>query len=229
MLAVYWFETLASTLFIAARIVIHRRLVPCRGHFLHAARSTGRGPRVSSGSFLPHFLTINLIFSAAHGFFLGMLLLLLTLNGRGAEVGLDWHSVGLGCAGVLLFLATGFAMDLPGMRKRPFFWIERMADGNFARVAVMQLAIIFGLMAAAFTDAPRAFFGVFVALKTLNDLNAVVPQWDPAEPPRWLCWLMDKIPADPKIVHKNESFAEFWKRDKAAEIARRRENERLMT
>lgn len=224
MLAVYWFETVAATFFIAARIAIHRRHFPCRGHFPHTTRK-GHG-RGKSGTFLSHFLTANLLFSAAHGFFLGMLLLLLTLNGRGAEVGMDWHSVGIGCGGVLLFLSTGFVMDLPEMRRRPFFWIEQMADGNFARVAVMQFAIIFGLVAVAFTDAPRAFFGVFIGLKTLTDLNAVVPQWDPAEPPRWLCWLMDRVPADPKSVKKGESFADFWKRDKAEEIARRRGNER---
>ena len=226
MMLVYWFETVASTFFIAGRILLHRRFVPCRGHFPHAGRSgTGQS---SSGSFLSNFLTINLLFSAAHGFFLGMILLLLTLNGRSAEIGLDGHSILAGCGGVLLFLAVGFAMDLPGLRKRPFYWVERMAEGNFARIAVMQLALIFGLAVAAFTDAPRAFFGVFLALKTLNDLNAVVPQWNPDEPPRWLCWLMDKIPADPKAVRKGETFAEFWKRDKAAELNRRRANELLI-
>jgi hypothetical protein len=126
---------------------------------------------------------------------------------------------------VLAFLVVGFVMDLPGLRGKTFFWIEQMADRNIARVIVVHLSIIFGLLAVALTDATKAFFGVFIGFKTLNDLATVLPQWNPEEPPRWLCRLMDKVPNAAGKSHPKETFAEFWKRDKADEIDRRRKNE----
>lgn len=228
MLVIYWFENVAATVFIAGRILVHRRLVPCRGHFKHnVTQGNAQGP---PGSFLSHFLTVSLAFSIFHGIFLAAILFLLTVNGKGGELGLDWHNVRIGAGSVLLFLTIGFLMDLPGMRKRPFFWIERIAEGNLARVFIIHVTLIFGMLAVALTGATRAFFGVFVALKTMNDLNAVVPQWNPDEPPRWLCRIMDKIPnaAAEKGPgpRRDETFAEFWKRDKANEIARRTANEK---
>lgn len=220
MLAIYWFENVAATFFIGARIALHRRMTPLRGHFKYEARKgTERGP---ASPFLSNFLTIALVFSAGHGIFLAAIVLVLSANGHGEEIGLDWGEVGRGCGGVLLFLAVGFFMDLPGLRKRTFFWIEQMADRHLARVIIVHLSIIFGMLAVAMTDATRAFFGVFVGFKTMNDLATVLPQWDPEQPPRWLCRLMDRMPN----AHPGMTFAEFWRKDKADEIERRMKNER---
>ncbi|MGH8046801.1 MAG: DUF6498-containing protein, partial [Chthoniobacterales bacterium] len=136
-----------------------------------------------------------------------------------------WHEVLKGCVGGLIFLTAGLVIDLPGMRDRTFFWIEQMADRHLGRVIIVHLSIIFGMLAVAMTNATRAFFGVFVGFKTLNDLATVLPQWNPEEPPRWLCKVMDKVPNAAGKAHANETFAEFWKRDKADEIERRRRNE----
>ncbi len=223
LLAIYWFENVVATLFIAARILVHRRLAPCRGHFEYEPRKGAeRGRR---GSFLAGYMTLTLVFSGAHGIFLGVIILILTQNGHGAEMGLDWDEVAKGCGGVLLFLTIGLLMDLPGLGKKKFFWIEQMADRHLARIVIVHLSIIFGMLAVAMTNATRAFFGVFVGFKTLNDLAIALPQYDPEEPPRWLSRAMDKVPDVSGKPLRKETFAEFWKRDKADEIERRRKND----
>jgi Family of unknown function (DUF6498) len=75
-LIVYWFETLAACLFVAARIVAHRRWSPRRGHFRYQAPNSDRSR--SQSSFLQGFLVTSLVFSAAHGLFLGGILFMLT-------------------------------------------------------------------------------------------------------------------------------------------------------
>lgn len=193
-------------------------------------RSAGTGiirrARAQSGErprpFLGSFLQTSLIFSGAHGIFLGVILGVLTANGHGAEIGLNGREVFTGCGLVLVFLAGDFVADLPGLKKRPFAWIEGLADRNLGRVVVVHLSIIFGLAAVAFTGMNRAFFTVFLVLKTMADLASRLPQWNPKTPPAWLCRVMDKVPN----AQPGKTFAEFWVADKAAEIARREANER---
>lgn len=120
---------------------------------------------------------------------------------------------------VLLFRAFDFLVDLRGLRGRPFLWIEPVADRNLARAVMVHLTIVFGMLGVALTGATRAFFGVFVALKTLNDLSAVLPQWNPATPPRWMCGAMERLPN----AHPGQTFAEFWARDQEEEERARRE------
>ena len=93
-LVVYWFENVVACLFLSMRIWLHGRWVPSRGHFKYQPRKEAK--RSSGGSFLGGFMTTSLIFSAAHGFFLAVIFLMLTQNGEGAIVGIDWHNVGLG-------------------------------------------------------------------------------------------------------------------------------------
>ena len=219
-LAIYWFENVAACLFVAARIALHQHWNPLRGHFAHSPREGtkhGRGQ-----SFLGGFTMISLVFSAAHGFFLAMIILVLTHNGKGDEVEFSLRDMGIGCGNVLVFLTVNFAADLPGLRKWTFLRIEQMAERNLARVIIVHMTIIFGMLGVAMTNATKAFFGVFIALKTMNDLNSVIPQWDPEKPPAWLCSIMNKIPS----AHPGEKFEDFWVKDKAAERARRAANER---
>jgi hypothetical protein len=88
------------------------------------------------------------------------------------------------------------------------------------------MTIIFGVAVGAWTDSTRGFFVVFIILKTLNDLNSVVPQYDPEEAPRWLCRIMDKVP---NAAGKKQTFAEFWREGKAGERARLAKNEQPYT
>lgn len=220
-LAVYWCETVLASLFIAARTLLHRRVVRVRGHFRYEppkdARQNGAGI-----PFLKHFLPVSLMFSAVHALFLGVLIFLLSHNGRGDQVRLNLHELALGVGLILAFQIVDFLIDLVQLKKRPFRWIEVMAERNIARVLIIQMTIIIGVAVGGWMDSARGFFLVFVILKTMNDLNSVVPQYDPEEAPKWLCRIMDKVP---NATGKKQTFAEFWKEGKVGERARVAKNE----
>jgi Family of unknown function (DUF6498) len=218
-LAVYWFENVAACLFAAARIVAHQRLSPRRGHFSYQAPTADR--RGSQSSFVKGFLVTSLVFSAAHGLFLGFILFMLNHNGERDLAYVDWRSVRLGCVIVLVFLILDFVVDLPGLRRWSFVQIEQTANRGLRRVVVVHLTLIFGLFGAAMTGAPSTLFGVFVVLKTLYALTLVLPQWEPAAPPSWLSRVMNRLPN----VHPGERFEDHWVKDRADETKRRDRNE----
>ncbi|MEZ0381914.1 DUF6498-containing protein [Mycobacterium sp. pW045] len=219
-LVVYWFENVAMCLLMMVRIAVHQRLSPKSGHFRYRGPGTG-GPATSS--FLWGFTLVSLAFCAAHGVFLGTILALLTYN-RAPQlqlIDLDWRSVGWGCLSVLLFLAVGFLLDLVDLRRWSFRDLERAADVGLGRVMVVHLTLLLGFAGIAATDAPGTLFGIFVVLKTLAALSAVIPQWEPDRPPRWLSNLMNRMPN----VHPGERFEDFWAHDQDRERERQRRNE----
>src|ERR1700709_2851657 len=67
-LVLYWFETLLGTIFVAARILVNRRLRPSKGHWNYQAPQTEATPGRSS--YLSAFLGPALVFTLAHGIFL---------------------------------------------------------------------------------------------------------------------------------------------------------------
>lgn len=233
-LAVYWFETAAACLFVLARIAIHQKWSPRRGHF----RYNGPGPdgaaqfkykvRVAGrrgsqpSSFMAGFAVVSLSFCAAHGVFLGVILFLLNHNGVGYLAEVDWRSVGFGCLNVLLFLAIGFLVDLISLRHWAFWQLEQTANQAIGRVMVIHLTLLIGFVGIALTDAPDTFFGVFVVLKSLSTLSFGLPQWEPAQPPKWLSGIMNRAPN----VHPGERFEEFWASERDEESQRRVANER---
>lgn len=223
-LLVYWFESVAAALFIAARILRHRKVTNHSGH----TRYKPPGDPKTHGKpapFLSHFLPVALIFSGAHAVFLAAILLLLTANGKDHIAGVNWNEVFSSCGLVILILLGSFLADLPSLSKKPFRWMEMVANRNISRVMAMHLALLFGLLAAGLMNSERGFFTVFVVLKTMNDLSAVLPQWEPKEAPGWLASLMNRIPsADPK--YKNKNFEDFWKEEQSAEINRIAANEK---
>ncbi|KAA0084253.1 hypothetical protein CIW52_09295 [Mycolicibacterium sp. P9-64] len=217
-LVVYWFENVAVCLFVAARIFANQRANPRRGHFAYQGpRSAGRGARAS---FLEGFLVTSLVFSAAHGLFLGVILLVLDQNGQDHLAGVVWHQVRIGCIGVLVVLAIEFAMDLPGLRRWSFWQIEQTANPSLGRIAVVHLTLVLGLFGAVLTDA-SALFGVFVVLKTLNALSTALPQWEPRTAPKWLSRVMNRLPN----ARPGEDFEDLWAKERADEAARRVGNE----
>ena len=221
-LVVYWFETVAACLFVAARIVAHQRLSPRRGHFHYQAPKSDR--QRSQTSFVQGFLVASLVFSAAHGLFLGVFLFVLNHNAQGDLAGVDWRSVKLGSLYVLLALAVDFVADLPGLRRWSFWQIEGTANRSLGRVVVVHLTLVLGMFAAAMTDA-SALFGVFVVLKTLYALSTALPQWEPATPPNWLRRVMNRMPN----AHPGRRFEDAWAKDRADEGQRRDQNEHPWT
>lgn len=217
---VYWFENVAMCLFVIGRIAVHQRVNPRHGHFRYRPPQAGGLP---NSTFLSGFALISLAFCAAHGFFLAVILALLTYNRAPqlALIDLNWRSVGWGCLSVFLFLTADFLLDLPNLRRWSFRDVEMAANVGLGRVMVVHMTLLFGLFGIAATDAPRALFTIFVVLKTLAALSTVFPQWDPAEPPQWFSNLMNRVPN----VRRGESFEEFWAKDHALERERQRRNE----
>lgn len=220
-LAVYWFETSAGCAFITARIALHQRWNPRRGHFRYEAPGAPRN-RPRRSSFLAGFAVTSAVFCAAHGLFLVGVLLVLQRHTGDSFVEVDWRSVGFGCLSVLLFLMLGFLMDLLTLRQWTFGDIELMANQGLSRVIVVHLTLIFGFLGIAMTGAPDALFGIFVILKSLSALSYAVPQWQPTQPPKWLSRIMNRLPN----AHPGQRFEEFWASDNAQEAARRSSNER---
>ncbi|MDV3127074.1 DUF6498-containing protein [Mycobacterium sp. 21AC1] len=231
-LAVYWFETVAACLFILARIAIHQRWSPRRGHFRYNApgpdgtqftrKMKGAGRRGSQQSFAAGFALISLSFCAAHGVFLGTILFMLNHNGVGNLAEIDWCSVGFGCVYVLAFLAIDFLVDLTSLRQWSFWQLEQTANRAIGRVMVIHLTLLIGFVGIAVTGAPHTFFGVFVVLKSLSALSFGLPQWEPSQPPKWLSGIMNHAPN----VHPGQRFEEFWAAERDEERQRRLSNER---
>jgi hypothetical protein len=221
-LVVYWFENVAVCLFVSARIVAHQRWSPRRGHFRYQAPKSDR--RASQTSFVQGFLITSLVFSAAHGLFLAVVLFMLNNNGQSDLAAVDWHHVRVGCVGVLVILAIDFVVDLPGLRQWSFWQIEQTANRSLGRIVVVHLTLVLGMFGAAMTDA-SALFGVFVVLKTLYALSMALPQWEPATAPNWLSRVMNRLPN----VHQGERLEDLWAKERADEVERRDRNEQPWT
>ncbi|PQP40015.1 DUF6498-containing protein [Mycolicibacterium austroafricanum] len=219
-LVVYWFETLAGALLIAVRIVLHRRWTPRRGHYRYEPPTTNRRSPTTA-SFLAGFLITTLVFTAAHGLFLAVILFLANHNGQQGLSEIDWRSIGYGCLLIVGLLCVDLIMDVAHLRRWSFWQIELTAQRAFSRVIVVHLTLIFGLFGLMATGASSALFGIFVALKTLAALSFTLPQWEPSRPPEWLSRVMNRVPS----AQPEKRFEESWAEDRAGERARRERNE----
>jgi len=223
-LAVYWVEGLLVILFIAARIVLHRKWTRKVGHFRTSSfgQETQKNHPVGSGSLLGSYLGVAIPFTLAHGFFLGLLLFLF-LPQKFPEAGsVALADLGKGLVGVLGFLVLGLAIDFVGLRERSYRWVELLTQRAMGRIFVIHMTILFGVGAAAFFDMPSAIFAVFAGLKTLFDLGSVFPHRELSlEPPRW-ARLLDRLPGK-----DGESFSDYWRRTEQAQQALRAENEQV--
>ena len=228
-LLVYWFENVAGSALIVARMLIHRRLAPRRGHFRYRGPSSGRSTGARRESFVAGYATTSFAFTAVHGVFLGAILLLLDANGKGDLAAVDWRSVGAGCLIVFTFLALDFVVDLTSLRQWSFWKLEQTANYGLGRIIVVQFTLIFGFFGIAITSAPTALFGTFVVLKTLFALSTVLPQYQPKAAPKWLSRLMNRVPVRGPQVRPGETFEEFWAKDQADEVARRAANDEPWT
>jgi hypothetical protein len=224
MLVLYWLETLIATLLVGIRIVLHRRLVPSKGHWNYEPPQ-GQGNRTSKPStYLTAFLVPALVFTFAHGVFLAALGGIMIAKQHSPEAKVDVNNLLAGLIGILFFQVVDFVIDVIWLRTRPFAWIERLGQITLSRVIVIHLTIIGGMAAVMFTGANRNFFGVFIFLKTMLNLSLVTPQWKPKTPPAWLSGMMDRI-GSPK--YKKTNFAEFWVKTDEQEAARIARNEVL--
>jgi hypothetical protein len=221
-LLLYWLETLIGTLLVAARIILHRRARPSKGHWDYRAPQGQNASSSKRSTFLSAFLVPAVAFSLFHGVFLGVLGFMMISKNHSPEARIETDALLAGLLGVAVFQLADFVFDLFWLRTQPFVWVERLGNLSISRVLVIHLTIIGGMAAVMLTGANRNFFGVFIVLKTLLNLSLVVPQYQPKTPPRWLSSLMDRVPGK-KL--KDASFAEFWMRTDREEAARVARNE----
>lgn len=193
-LIVYWFENIIATLLIAVRVVVHRHVTKKRGYFASTTKYN---------SFLSSFLFSSLAFTAVHGVFIAAIVAIIATTGVPKLA-----DVAHGVAGVSAFLAFGLLIDLVRIRSTSFAYIRRLTEHAMGRVIVVHFTILVGMAIAMFTGKTTAIFIVFVSLKTLLDVGGQLPDYDPAEAPRWLAAVM------PKMDGKT-SFADYWRKSHA--------------
>jgi hypothetical protein len=215
-LMLFWFENLALSLFLAARIAAHRAATRKRGH---------------DGGFLKTFLLTSLGFTLVHGLFLFLILAVMlreTVNREDVIAGLQW---------MLAAQVASLAFDFLSIGGWPFAEIRARADWMMSRVILVHLSILFGMFLLMWMEQPWWFFSIFLCLKAMMDIGSLVPQWNPKEPPAWLVKAMNRLGPAPGAARKkaglvtrkeDESFSEYWHRTRAEDAKKFARDEEVM-
>lgn len=188
-LALYWCENVLVTLLVGLRLWLHRRRTGKRGHWEAEIASSTAAKRGRSITFLSGFLTVALVFTAAHGLFLALILFLVIPSEFPDAGGVEAGALLQGMGAVSLFLLLGFLYDLIGIETRSFSWVKRLAERVLGRVILVHLTIIFGMITMGWLGGPRGLFLVFAGFKTLSDLSAMTGgghETPSEEPPGWI-------------------------------------------
>lgn len=222
-LALYWWETLLTSLLLGLLIARHRRLTRKRGHYRQQIQAsvtvqsgTGEKRPHKFGSFLSEFLTVSLFFTFVHGVFLAFIFLMVGTSENG--LGVDRGALETALPAIALLAALGLAIDLIRVGDRPFAWLRKRSEGVIGRVMLIQVTIIFGMLFMVTRDKPMAFFSVFLGLKLMADIGAYLPQWEPKEAPGCLTGVMNRIGRGDGGP-KGEDFAAYWKRTDSEKAA----------
>jgi hypothetical protein len=179
LLLLYWVETVLMTLVISVLIVIHRRATRTGGRWSagHTVRSSW-GDRRGTTSYLASFLSLMVPFTAGHGIFVAVFVFQAFPQTFGPDARPSLDALTDGMIAIGLFLLASLLLDLPGIGRQPFHWLERLTRRAKGRMFVTHLTIIFGAAALAAFEAPIAFLAVFVGLKALLDLGGLLPDRD---------------------------------------------------
>lgn len=193
-LTVYWVENAVASLLVAIRIFLHEKLTHKRGHYraqigVTVTSSSNAGEsEIKITSFFAEFLLSAVLFTLAHGFFLGAFLAI------ALKTAPDWETVQRASISIAGLQLLGFLVDLATIASRPFSWIKNQAGATLGRVVLLQLAIIFGAGIAALSGHDNLFYLPFAGLKLLADLAEALPKRkDPYSSPRWLSAIMRHI------------------------------------
>jgi hypothetical protein len=222
-LALYWVDNLVGAVCMTVRIFAHRRQTGARGHHRAQLGATYRlgdakqGPERAFRSFLAEFAMTSVAFVVAHGLFLAVVLYGLL------DEPPDSDRLRQGVIGIILLQLGGLAVDLTHIGAWPFARIKHQTVGIISRIVLVHVAILGGMVFFAMRGTPWAFFSVFVVLKALADLGSRLPEPDRDKPPRWLALVMNLLPR-----RKGETFDEYWRRSRAAEIQQENEDEEEM-
>ncbi len=234
-LLLFWVESLLGHFAAMIKIRRHAALTRKRGHVAYVSVDQRGG----GGSYFAHFTRIALIFTFAHGFFLGVILAMLAVNRPElTQFNVSWDNFKLGFGLVLLLLVIDLVIDLPQLAQRSFYWLESSTGKRLTRVLVMHLTLIFGFGAMAVFESPIAMLMVFLALKTLLDAGSSMYKDDasfestyPEKPPAILRFLdkhTKKDGAQPGGAAKKETLDEYWARGRIEGSQRRKMHEQVV-
>lgn len=242
-LVLFWLENLLGASVNGLRILIHARLSRRRGHYAYEPAEQARGTTKSAAlpararskrekpkptGFLAGFLAMTLIFTLAHGVFVGVVTAMMQVNRCATDAiwCFDAHAFELGALGLAAFLALDLLIDLPRIARQPFAWIERVSGGKLGRVLVLHLGIIFGFGAMAIYDSPVSILIVLLGLKALIDAavawgsTQAKPAVD-APPPKWL---MKIAP----VGKDGERLEDYWAQSSRREAERAARHEEIV-
>jgi len=225
LLVLYWCENLLNTIFVGGRIWLHRVLTHRRGHWtveptLQVTTTiNGRTTRTAGRrqtTLLANFVSVNLMFTVAHGIFVAVLVYQFLPGGpEPADLrrGLGWLVAGM---------SVSFVLDAIKLRNWPFAWIRQRADAATGRLLVVHLGIIGGMVLLAVTHRPTSFFAVFIALKLLLELGLALPQarLSAAGPPGWLGWA--------RRFGKPGEIDAVWRKAASDELQKQRADEEVL-
>jgi hypothetical protein len=187
-----------------APVAAGRRRRPAAG--AHAPAGVDAAAAVQPGSFVAELAAAACAATVVHGVLLWLVL-------RQSFAGLSQDAaLRHGLLAVAAFQLLGFALDLPGLRERPFAWARELAQGAVARVTLVHLVLIAGFWVSARGGA--AFFGPFAVLKAAADVGNLLARAgfraDPDEAPAWLAGVMNRLRTD-------ADFAADWRERKEVE------------
>ena len=228
LLLLFWLESVLLHAVALIKIRRHQVLTPKRGHVDYVPSADPKGNSV--GSYFAHYAQVAIIFTLAHGFFLGVILFMLAVN-RPAEpqFQIDWASLRIGALWLALVASIDLFWDWSRLGQRSFLWLEIHTGKRLTRVLLMHLTLIFGMGAMAFYESPMSLLLVFLGLKWLLDgIIASAPD-DMARDAGFSA----QAPALMRFIERHskpgkESVAVYWARVRRETIANRDHNEKAM-
>lgn len=162
MLILYWVETVLITLSVVVLAWRHQRLT----------KPPGRRDR----SFRREFLGVMVPFTLGHGVFVAVYAFMGFPQLFGPEARVDARSLGVATLSLSVFLLAALLVDLQGLTRRSFVWVQGHGHRAQGRMIVTHLTIIFGGIALGTLKSSFAFLAVFVGLKALMDLAAILSE-----------------------------------------------------
>ena len=210
-LTLYWIDNVVGGVAMTIRILLHRQATRSAGHarpqleVLVTTGKPGQEKQVEFRSFLMEFFATSTVFSVAHGVFLaGVTAFVLQ--------GPDGRAVREGAVAIVICHAIALTVDRLTLANWPFAKLKAQAQRLIGRVVLVNIAILGGTWALAFSGSTASFFSVFVWLKAASDIGSLLPPLSTRHPPRVLVWLMSFFPKQ-----KGETFEEYWRRTRRAE------------
>ena len=224
----YWFENLLTVFFTCARIALHRKLTRKRGYWRKGQLGTKVNNQPSTAGLLGEYATMAIIFTLAHGIFVGAFVMLAADHSPGdPRWAFSSTQFWQGAQWMATALVADFLADAATIRQRSFAWIRHYVDQRVGRVILLHLTIIFGMGGMMMTESPFAVLYVLIGLKTLWDLVSSSASAQaatlPDEPPAWAL----KLGAQQHGRSIDEQRA-WWKRNVEDQKRRAAEDEEVM-